>query len=84
MRRTEPGIFRPDFRTRPYHSRPSKFDDYYSEEMKALPSGTAINIDLMADYAHRGLQGIVKLANIHLTSDKPTYEVLSFPLPPEC
>ncbi|KAA8893383.1 hypothetical protein FN846DRAFT_788030 [Sphaerosporella brunnea] len=31
-------------------------------------------VDLREDYAHRGLQVIVKLANIHLTTEKPKYE----------
>jgi hypothetical protein len=30
-------------------------------------------VDLMKDYAKRGLQVIVKLANIHLTPEKPEY-----------
>jgi hypothetical protein len=31
-------------------------------------------VDLRRDYGHRGLQVIVKLANIELTPDKPEYE----------
>ena len=31
-------------------------------------------VDLKRDYAHRGLQVIVKLANIELTPEKPDYE----------
>ena len=31
-------------------------------------------VDLKRDYGHRGAQVIVKLANIHLTPDKPEYE----------
>lgn len=31
-------------------------------------------VDLKRDYAHRGLQIIVKLANIELTPEKPEYE----------
>lgn len=31
-------------------------------------------MDLKRDYGHRGLQIIVKLANIELTPEKPTYE----------
>jgi hypothetical protein len=31
-------------------------------------------IDLKRDFAHRGLQIVVKLANIELTPEKPTYE----------
>ena len=31
-------------------------------------------VNLRTDYAHRGLQAIVRLANIHLTPDKPEYE----------
>lgn len=32
------------------------------------------NVDLRRDYGHRGLQIIVKLANIELTSERPEYE----------
>ncbi|KIJ50412.1 hypothetical protein M422DRAFT_59118 [Sphaerobolus stellatus SS14] len=32
------------------------------------------NMDLREQYAHRGLQVIVKLANIHLTPEKPEYD----------
>jgi Protein of unknown function (DUF4246) len=38
------------------------------------PQTTQPPVDLRKDYAHRGLQVIVKLANIHLTPDKPEYE----------
>lgn len=31
-------------------------------------------LDLRKEFGHRGLQVIVKLANIHLTPEKPTYE----------
>lgn len=31
-------------------------------------------VDLKKDYGERGLQIIVKLANIHLTPEKPRYE----------
>ena len=31
-------------------------------------------MDIKRDYAHRGLQIVVKLANIELTPEKPTYE----------
>ena len=31
-------------------------------------------VDIKRDYAHRGLQVVVKLANIELTPEKPTYE----------
>lgn len=72
----EPGNFCSDFRTRPYHRRPLNYVGFYDKEGMDLPTGTAIDIDLMADYAHRGLQIIVKLANIQLTPDKPGYEVL--------
>ncbi|GLB35536.1 putative protein of unknown function (DUF4246) [Lyophyllum shimeji] len=34
----------------------------------------AAKVDIWRDYADRGLQVIVKLATIHLTPDKPTYE----------
>jgi hypothetical protein len=32
-----------------------------------------LRVDLARDYAKRGLQIIVKLANIHLTPEKPEY-----------
>ncbi|KAG5637120.1 hypothetical protein H0H81_005713 [Sphagnurus paluster] len=32
------------------------------------------SVDLFRDYGHRGLQVIVKLANIHLTPEKPSYD----------
>ncbi|KAG6860728.1 hypothetical protein C0995_008084 [Termitomyces sp. Mi166 len=34
----------------------------------------AATVDLQRDFADRGLQVIVKLANIHLTPEQPTYE----------
>lgn len=33
-----------------------------------------MTVDLVRDYRHRGLQVIVKLANIELTPEKPSYE----------
>lgn len=36
-----------------------------------LPSKS---VDIRRDYSHRGLQVIIKLANIHLTPEKPEYE----------
>lgn len=38
------------------------------------PSDEKGAVDLKADFGATGLQIIVKLANIHLTPDKPTYE----------
>jgi Protein of unknown function (DUF4246) len=38
------------------------------------PQTTEPPVDLRKDYAHRGLQIIVKLANIHLTPEKPEYD----------
>lgn len=32
------------------------------------------NVDIRRDYGTRGLQIIVKLANIHLTPESPSYE----------
>lgn len=42
------------------------------EEFK--PKELPQTVDLVNDYAHRGLQVIVKLANIELTPEKPEYE----------
>lgn len=36
-------------------------------------SDSCRSVDLRRDFGHRGLQVIVKLANIHLTPDKPEY-----------
>lgn len=38
------------------------------------PIDAADMMDIKRDYAHRGLQVVVKLANIELTPEKPTYE----------
>jgi hypothetical protein len=43
------------------------------EEPFSPPADDAQNVDLKRDYANEGLQIIVKLANIHLTPEKPTY-----------
>ncbi|KAG6844884.1 hypothetical protein H0H87_002719 [Tephrocybe sp. NHM501043] len=42
-------------------------------EGSALEAMKADAVDLRRDYADRGLQVIVKLANIHLTPEKPVY-----------
>jgi hypothetical protein len=42
------------------------------EEFK--PRSTGSSVDLRKEFGQRGLQVIVKLANIHLTPDKPMYE----------
>lgn len=47
-------------------------DEYFepgTSELKAEKT-----VDLKRDYTHRGLQVIVKLANIELTPEKPEYE----------
>ncbi|KAG6864409.1 hypothetical protein C0991_009702 [Blastosporella zonata] len=41
---------------------------------EALEAMNAAAVDLRRDYGERGLQVIVKLANIHLTSENPVYE----------
>jgi hypothetical protein len=47
-------------------------DDFFQPGTNILrPEKSA---DLKRDYGHRGLQVIVKLANIELTPDKPVYE----------
>ncbi|KAK2735679.1 hypothetical protein FQN55_002041 [Onygenales sp. PD_40] len=50
---------------------PVNFQDWLSEKKK---SDTVQKIDLTRDYGERGLQVIVKLANIHLTPEKPKYD----------
>lgn len=47
------------------------------EEFKvpeAVEATFSNSVDLVRDYGNRGLQIIVKLANIHLTPENPTYE----------
>lgn len=60
--RPEPGTFQPPGVT----SRNNFFDE--SGNLKEEH-----RVDLIRDYAKRGLQVIVKLANIHLTPEKPEY-----------
>lgn len=62
----EPGAFVP-----PTVSEYAK-EQYFAEDTNNLSPEDSV--DLRRDYAHRGLQVIVKLANIHLTSEKPEYE----------
>ncbi|KAG6909615.1 hypothetical protein DXG01_016397 [Tephrocybe rancida] len=65
----EPGPFcPPDFIGVPKHHRMLRFFDE-TEGLK--PEYT---VDLFRDFSESGLQIIVKLANIHLTPDNPTYE----------
>ncbi|KAG6909616.1 hypothetical protein DXG01_016398 [Tephrocybe rancida] len=65
----EPGPFHPpDFSGVPKTHRMLRFFDE-TEGLK--PEYT---VDLFRDFSESGLQVIVKLANIHLTPDKPTYE----------
>ncbi|TFK72603.1 hypothetical protein BDN72DRAFT_762932 [Pluteus cervinus] len=45
-------------------------DQYFLPSGELKPEKT---VDLKRDYGHRGLQVIVKLANIHLTPEKPSY-----------
>jgi hypothetical protein len=42
-------------------------------EMFTKPETLKNPVDLKADYGHRGIQVIVKLANIHLTPENPEY-----------
>ena len=59
----EPGTFQPLDRM---------IEDFFFEGTRTLrPEKT---VDLKRDYSERGLQVIVKLANIHLTPEKPEYE----------
>ncbi|KAG6827058.1 hypothetical protein H0H87_005682, partial [Tephrocybe sp. NHM501043] len=68
----EPGPFKP----------PSlNVVDYLQEERnrEVYEDGTgklkpAYSVDIFRDYTEKGLQVIVKLANIHLTPEKPSYE----------
>ncbi|MCJ1351541.1 MAG: hypothetical protein MMC33_001525 [Icmadophila ericetorum] len=46
--------------------------DFYREE--PYEPRAELTVDIVQDYGDRGLQIIVKLANIHLTPDKPEYE----------
>jgi len=62
----EPGEFRPP--NIPEHMK-AKYCDEGTENLKP-----EMCVDLQRDYGHRGLQVIVKLANIELTPDKPEYE----------
>ncbi|TFK72606.1 hypothetical protein BDN72DRAFT_815682 [Pluteus cervinus] len=62
----EPGTFTP--RTVP--SVPHVIEEYLLPSGELKPEKT---VDLKRDYAHRGLQVIVKLANIHLTPENPEY-----------
>lgn len=64
--RPEPGTFAPP--TVPEDQRKHYFVEGTND---LLPSKF---VDLRRDYFHRGLQVIVKLANIHLTPEKPEYE----------
>jgi hypothetical protein len=62
----EPGDFHPPT------VRDHMVDEYFQHGTSDLkPKKT---VDLKRDYAHRGLQVIVKLANIELTPEKPDYE----------
>jgi hypothetical protein len=46
--------------------------EFFDEATKTLKPERSV--DLKRDYGERGLQVIVKLANIHLTPEKPRYE----------
>jgi hypothetical protein len=43
-------------------------------EVFRVPTQDEDEVDLKSEFGKRGLQVIVKLANIHLTPDKPEYE----------
>ena len=62
----EPGDFRPP------HVRDHMTDEYYKPGTEDLLE--EMKVDLRREYGHRGLQVIVKLANIELTPEKPEYE----------
>ena len=62
----EPGKFHPP--DVPKHMQ----EEYFEEGTKTLKAEKTV--DLRRDYGKRGLQIIVKLANIHLTPEKPEYE----------
>ncbi|KAF8885766.1 hypothetical protein BD779DRAFT_1673492 [Infundibulicybe gibba] len=61
----EPGEFQP-------HPVPKRSrNEYFGLKAEELKPWKAV--DLRRDFGHQGLQVIVKLANIHLTPDKPDY-----------
>lgn len=62
----EPGTFEP-----PSVAEHNRYGLVPGTTDKLLPE---LRVDLKRDYQKRGLQVIVKLANIELTPDKPTYE----------
>jgi hypothetical protein len=62
----EPGEFHP--RMVPEHM----IESYFEPNTLDLKPEKAV--DLKRDYTHRGLQVIVKLANIQLTPERPEYE----------
>lgn len=62
----DPGEFH--LRTVPEHMEGEYFEPG-TKELKAEKT-----VDLKKDYRHRGLQVIIKLANIKLTPTKPDYE----------
>ena len=64
--RPEPGAFQPP--NVPEHMQA----EYFEEGTKTLK--VEKTVDLQRDFGKRGLQVIVKLANIHLTPEKPKYE----------
>ena len=73
----EPGKFQPPYmreniNKKTYNPRPFPQEAFY-EEGSDKPRAE-MTVDLVRDYSHRGLQVIVKLANILLTPEKPKYE----------
>ncbi|KAF8062260.1 hypothetical protein FPV67DRAFT_1672737 [Lyophyllum atratum] len=62
----EPETFKPSLLPEHMH------EEYYIDGTSEYK--TEKLVDLRRDYGQRGLQIIVKLANIHLTPDKPEYE----------
>jgi hypothetical protein len=68
----EPGIFRPSPLKR-YHDLGS--ERIFIRMGKPQPTIKPERpVDILAHYGEKGIQVIVKLANIHLTPEKPKYE----------
>lgn len=73
----EPGQFQPPYmreniNKKTYNPRSSPQEAFYEEGSDKPRAG--MTVDLVRDYGYRGLQVIVKLANILLTPEKPKYE----------
>lgn len=63
----EPGRFQPPSTVAPHHPEQAQLG------ADAGPPKAEGSVDLKRDFGAHGLQIIVKLANIHLTPEKPTY-----------